>query len=70
MNFLVGLEILALHQQLGVLKAEHPLPSLPDAAKTTALSVDGDSEEGPARGLKPADGKIVLAPFAVVVVSW
>jgi hypothetical protein len=44
--------------------------ALPDAEKATALTVDEQSGEGPARVIAPADGKIELAPFAVTVVSW
>jgi hypothetical protein len=43
---------------------------LPDADKAAARTVDGQSGDGPAKIVKPADGKIVLAPFAVTVVSW
>lgn len=43
---------------------------LPDAEKATALTVDVATGDGPASGVKPADGKIKLEPFAVTVVSW
>ena len=43
---------------------------LPDADKAAARTVDGQTGDGPAKIVKPADGKIVLAPFAVTVVSW
>ena len=43
---------------------------LPDAATATALTVDLESADGPARSVKLADGKIKLEPFAVTVVSW
>ena len=43
---------------------------LADADKATALSVDLETGDGPARAVKPADGKIRLEPFAVTVVSW
>ena len=43
---------------------------LPDADKAAARTVDGQTGDGPAKTVKPADGKIVLAPFAVTVVSW
>jgi hypothetical protein len=43
---------------------------LPDADKATALTVDIETGDGPARSVKPADGKIKLGPFAVTVVSW
>ena len=43
---------------------------LPDAQETTALAVDLATADGPARNVKPVDGKIKLEPFAVTVVSW
>ncbi len=43
---------------------------LPDADKASALTVDEQTVDGPARSVKPADGKIRLEPFAVTVVSW
>ncbi len=43
---------------------------LTDADKATALTVDLQTGDGPARSVKPADGKITLEPFAVTVVSW
>lgn len=43
---------------------------LPDAATAAALTVDLESGDGPARSVKPADGKLTLEPFAVTVVSW
>ena len=43
---------------------------LPDAATATALTVDLESGDGPARSVKPADGRLKLEPFAVTVVSW
>ena len=44
--------------------------ALPDAENATARTVDGQTGNGPARSVKPADGKIVLESFAVTVVSW
>jgi hypothetical protein len=44
--------------------------TLPDAVKAAALTVDGQTADGPARSVEPADGKIRLEPFAVTVVSW
>jgi len=44
--------------------------ALPDADKASVLTVDAQSGDGPARSLKPVDGKIKLEPFAVTVVSW
>jgi hypothetical protein len=44
--------------------------ALADAEKATALTVDGQSGDGPARIVKPADGKLKLEPFAVTVVTW
>jgi hypothetical protein len=44
--------------------------ALPDAARASALTVDLTTGDGPARSVKPAEGKIKLEPFAVTVVSW
>jgi hypothetical protein len=44
--------------------------ALPNAEKATALTVDEQSGEDPARAVAPANGMIELAPFAVTVVSW
>jgi hypothetical protein len=44
--------------------------SLPDGDKASALTIDEQTGDGPARTVKPADGKIALEPFAVTVVSW
>jgi len=44
--------------------------ALPDAEKASAQTVDLSTGDGPARNVKPADGKINLEPFAVTVVSW
>jgi len=43
---------------------------LPDAGTASALTVDLQSGEGPARSVSPAGGNIPLEPFAVTVVSW
>jgi len=43
---------------------------VPDADKTNALTVDLATADGPARTVKPENGKIKLEPFAVTVVSW
>jgi hypothetical protein len=43
---------------------------LPDADTASALTVDLQSGEGPARSVSPAGGQITLQPFAVTVVSW
>ena len=43
---------------------------LQDADKASALTVDEQTGDGPARSVKPAEGKIKLEPFAVTVVSW
>jgi hypothetical protein len=43
---------------------------LPDAERATALTVDLQSAEGPARVVTSFNGKITLQPFAVTVVSW
>ena len=44
--------------------------SLPYGDKASALTVDEQTGDGPARMVKPADGKVSLEPFAVTVVSW
>jgi hypothetical protein len=44
--------------------------TLPDPDIATALTVDLESEDGPARSVKTAAGKLKLEPFAVTVVSW
>ena len=52
-------------------KRDHAIEvQLPDAEKATAVTVDAATGDGPARSVKPADGKIELEPFAVTVVSW
>jgi len=43
---------------------------LPDADTASALTVDLQSGEGPARSVSPSGGQITLQPFAVTVVSW
>jgi Glycosyl hydrolases family 39 len=43
---------------------------LPDLDKAAARTVDEQTGDAPACLVKPADGKIALAPFAVTVVSW
>jgi hypothetical protein len=43
---------------------------LQEPAKASALTVDADSGEGPARIVTLVDGKLDLAPFSVTVVSW
>ena len=44
--------------------------ALPDADTATALTVDGETGDNPARSMKPTDGKLKLEPFAVTVVNW
>jgi hypothetical protein len=44
--------------------------SLPDAASATALAVDAQSAETPARAITPFNGTITLQPFAVAVITW
>jgi hypothetical protein len=44
--------------------------ALPDAGNASALTVDLETGDGPARSVKPVDGKISLEPFAVMVLSW
>ena len=43
---------------------------LPDAGNATALTVDAQSGEGPARSVIPDNGRLTLQPFAVAVVRW
>jgi hypothetical protein len=43
---------------------------LPDADKASALTVDVETGDGPARSVKPVGGKLDLSPFAVTVVTW
>jgi hypothetical protein len=43
---------------------------LEDADKASALTVDVETGDGPARTVKPVAGKLRLEPFAVTVVSW
>jgi hypothetical protein len=59
------------HKLLLVNKRNHALEvTLPDGQAATALTVDLESEDGPARRVKTAAGKLKLEPFAVTVVSW
>jgi len=44
--------------------------TFPDAAKTTALTVDSQTGEGPARQVEVTGGVLHMEPFAVSVVSW
>jgi hypothetical protein len=44
--------------------------SLPDADKATALAVDTETGDNPARGVQLTAGTIKLEPFSVTVVSW
>jgi hypothetical protein len=44
--------------------------ALPDAASASALTVDSQSAEFPARSIAPSGGTLHLQPFAVTVVSW
>jgi hypothetical protein len=61
----------AAHKLLLANKRGQPVSvTLPDAVKAAALTVDGQTADGPARSVEPADGKIRLEPFAVTVVSW
>ncbi len=43
---------------------------LPEGGSPTAMTVDTQTGDGPARSVQPANGKIHLEPFAVTVVSW
>jgi hypothetical protein len=44
--------------------------ALPGAEKASALAVDVETLDGPARSVNLSDGKIWLEPFSVAVVSW
>jgi hypothetical protein len=44
--------------------------ALPDAGKASALTVDEETGDGPARAVKPVAGNLKLSPFAVAVVNW
>ncbi|MFZ0340703.1 MAG: glycosyl hydrolase family 39 [Terracidiphilus sp.] len=44
--------------------------AVPDADKATALAVDPETGDGPARGVQLTSGTIKLEPFSVTVVSW
>jgi hypothetical protein len=44
--------------------------TVPDADKASALTVDGETGDGPARPVKLEAGKLKLSPFAVTVVTW
>ena len=43
---------------------------LPGDGKPTALAVDSETGDGPARNINPQEGRIELKPFAVAVVGW
>jgi len=43
---------------------------IPNSAGASALVVDETTADGPARSVKPVNGKIELGPFAVAVVAW
>jgi hypothetical protein len=59
------------HKLLLANKRDQPVSvALPDGDKATALTVDLETGDGPARSVQPAGGKIKLEPFAVTVVSW
>jgi hypothetical protein len=59
------------HKLLLANKRDHIIEiPIPDAAKATALTVDLETGDGPARAVKPTGDKIKLEPFAVAVVSW
>ena len=59
------------HKLLLVNKRDRALEvALPDADAASALTVDEQTGDNPARAVKPADGKLILEPFAVTVVNW
>jgi hypothetical protein len=52
-------------------KRDHAIEiALPDAGKASALTVDVETGDGPARSVKLTKGKLKLNPFAVTVVNW
>jgi hypothetical protein len=59
------------HKLLLVNKRDHAFDvPIEDADKASALTVDVETGDDPARSVKPIAGKIRLEPFAVTVVSW
>ncbi|MGA2538699.1 MAG: glycosyl hydrolase family 39 [Terracidiphilus sp.] len=59
------------HKLLLANKRDHAIEiPIPDAGKASALTVDLETGDGPARAIKPSGDKIKLEPFAVTVVSW
>jgi hypothetical protein len=59
------------HKLLLANKRNHAVEvSLPNADKASALTVDLETGDGLARGVKPSGETIKLEPFAVMVVSW
>jgi hypothetical protein len=59
------------HKLLLANKRNHAIEiPLPDAGKASALIVDLETGDGPARTVTLTNGKIKLEPFAVAVVSW
>ena len=52
-------------------KRDHAIEiALPEAGKASALTVDVETGDGPARSVKLTEGKLKLNPFAVTVVNW
>jgi len=59
------------HKLLLANKRDHAIElPLQDADKASALTVDLETGDGPARSVKPVGGKIKLEAFAVTVVTW
>lgn len=59
------------HKLLLANKRNHAIDlQLPDAQGSTALAVDLQSGEGPARRVELTGGSLHMEPFAVTVVSW
>ncbi|HET7102851.1 MAG TPA: glycosyl hydrolase family 39, partial [Terracidiphilus sp.] len=59
------------HKLLLANKRDHAIEvALPDAGQATALTVDGQTGDGPARSVALTGGRLRLEPFAVTVVSW
>jgi len=59
------------HKLLLANKRDHAVEvTLPNADKASALTVDLETGDGPARSVKPSGETIKLEPFAVMVVSW
>ncbi len=64
-----GRKLLLANMRNHAIDVELPDADLPDA-RASALTVDPETGDGPARIVSPVNGTIRLEPFAVTVVSW